>query len=308
MQETFFIVLLSEINWNPVSDSFIVRCEFHWFFQESLDWNVVKVSLAFSDVSCSWDFWNFQTQTQLVFFVIEFCMETDEFFLDQIVFIFKRWKVFLLDLFCWELGPCRQFTAMLAVFSCALVSVCFFDGLFGFHLDCGFIFAQVFLKKETLKLSQDTLNAVSWRPPFAFLISADSRLDHVETDVISEDIGMRDGIVQCDSWWMIGVRVRELQFDVENASFIQSAFGPENITMPSENIMIKRPGNNTNSGNGFVLYFLKILNQTFMREGLNVFVNSCAKQSLISWSTLFFHTGINLENGIDYILLRKDTY
>jgi hypothetical protein len=45
-----------------------------------------------------------------------------------------------------------------------------------------------------------------------------------------------------------------------------------------------------------------------MREGLNVFVNSCAKQSLISWSTLFFHTGINLENGIDYILLRKDTY
>ncbi len=171
---------------------------------------------------------------------------------------------------------------MLAVFGSALVSVCFLDGLFGFHLDCGFIFGQVFFKEETLKLSQDALNAVSGRPSFAFLISANCRLDHVQTDVISEDIGMRDGVVQCDGGWMVWVRMRELQLDVENATFIQSALGAKNISMPSENIMVKRPGNNSNSGNGFVLYFLKVLNQTLMREGLDIFVNGSAKQSLIS--------------------------
>ena len=139
MQEALFVVFFSEVHWNPVSYALIVRCELHRFLQKGFDWNVVKVSLALPDVSCSWDFWDLQAQTQLIFFIIEFCMETDELFSDQIILILKCREIFFLDFFERELRPCWQFTTMLAVFDRTLESVGVLNGFFSLHLNCGLI-------------------------------------------------------------------------------------------------------------------------------------------------------------------------
>lgn len=169
---------------------------------------------------------------------------------------------------------------MLTVLAGALIGIGFLDSLFGFHLNSLLILGEVFLKQEALKLSQDTLNAISRRPSYTFVFHFRS-LNHVQTNVSSEDIGMRNAVEKSHSRWIVRVGWGELQFDVEDATFVQRALRSSDVAVPGENVMVQRPCNYTNCGDGLVLDFLEILDQSLVGEGLDFLVDSCAKQSLI---------------------------
>lgn len=87
VKETLKIVFFTEIDRHPMSNAFIVGCELHWLFQEGLDWDVVEVCFSLTNVSCAGDFGDLEAQTELILFVVQFSVETNEFFSDKIILV-----------------------------------------------------------------------------------------------------------------------------------------------------------------------------------------------------------------------------
>lgn len=191
-------------------------------------------------------------------------------------------------LFNWELRPCWEFSSMFTVLHITLVGICIFDCFFGLQLDYVLILRKILLKQEALELSQNALDTVcGW--PSRTLLSFLVELNHVQTNIVSKDIWMWNWVEQCDGWGMIGIALRELQLYMKYASFIKSSFRTSHVSMPSEQVMVQRTGNNTNSWDCLFLNLLEILYQSFVGKSLDFFVDSCSKQCLISRSSLFLH-------------------
>lgn len=92
---------------------------------------------------------------------------------------------------------------------------------------------------------------------------------------------MRDCVEQCHSRGMVRIRMWELKLNMEYSSFIESSLRSSDVSVPCENVMVERPSDNSDCWDCFVLNLMKVFDKSLVSEGLNILVNSCAKQSLI---------------------------
>jgi hypothetical protein len=98
---------------------------------------------------------------------------------------------------------------------------------------------QVFLKKETLELSEHALDTIGRSPTLTLLASLILILfNHVKTNVVVEHIWVRNFSVNCDGWGMMRIAQGEPHLQVENTSFIESSFRASDVGMPNENVIL----------------------------------------------------------------------
>lgn len=79
---------------------------------------------------------------------------------------------------------------------------------------------------------------------------------------------MRDLREKSDGGRVVRIAEREFEFQVKNATLIESSFWPSDVGMPSEQITLKRSCGDTHSRYFFLLYFLIILHESFVGECL----------------------------------------
>ena len=114
------------------------------------------------------------------------------------------------------------------------------------------------------------------------LVSCTIGLDHIQTDIIAEHIGMWQSCKDADSGWVIGVAVRELHLDVENTTFIGSLGRASDVAVPGEQVFTKGSGHYTHSWNVLVVDFLQVLGQSLHGESLVLLVDRGSPKSLVT--------------------------
>ena len=70
-----------------------------------------------------------------------------------------------------------------------------------------------------MKLSENALDTVSRGPSDSFLPSP-VLLNHIQTNIVSKNIGMGNGIIEGDGRGMMGIALRENHLNMEDTSFI----------------------------------------------------------------------------------------
>ena len=77
VEKSFFIITLSKINGEPVSNLLIIRGEVSRLFNKSLDGDIVKESLSFLDKAIPRNFRNTKSKAKLVLFIGQFSVKAE---------------------------------------------------------------------------------------------------------------------------------------------------------------------------------------------------------------------------------------
>ena len=202
--------------------------------------------------------------------IVELGVVAGEIFSNQVIFGFQRHELGYREFSGGESRPTRQLSTMLAFETLEFVGI--LDSLLDFKFDCDLVLVEILFKEETLGLGEDALSAVGRRPSHSLHPNL-AELDHVETDEIIEHVGVWNRREQSHSRRVVWVALREKQLDMEDTTFIRSAFGASNVAVPLEEVMLQRPGCDSHSGDFLVLDFLKILGQSLVGEGLHLLVD-----------------------------------
>lgn len=139
----------------------------------------------------------------------------------------------------------------------ALKRIRLFDCFLDFQFNSFLVFAEVLLKKKTLQLHKYALHTIS-RGPTLTLLSTLLLSDNIQTNIIVENIWMRDLIEDGNCGRMMWVTKGKFDFQVEDSSLIHSSFRTFEVGMPHKDIIFKWSSNNSNSGYYFPLNLLQI--------------------------------------------------
>lgn len=114
-------------------------------------------------------------------------------------------------------------------------------------------------------------------------------MKHVETDVIVEDVGMWDRVEEFYHWWVVGVALWELHFDMEHTSLVESPLWASNVGMPYEEIILQWASCDSHCWELLLLDLLQILGEALMGKGLQLLVDCRTHQCFVHCSSLALH-------------------
>lgn len=171
----------------------------------------------------------------------------------------------------------------------ALETVGLFDCFLDLHRVLFFVSSQVFLEKETLQLGQNTLHAIGWTPASPFLIPVEILLKHIQTNEISKDIWVREIVEESNRRRMVGVTHREFHLKMENTTLVESSFRSSDVSVPGEEVIFQWSGSDTHCGYLFPFDFFKVLDESFVWEGLQFFVDNSPEECCVGLPACLFH-------------------
>lgn len=93
---------------------------------------------------------------------------------------------------------------------------------------------------------------------------------------------MGDLIEDGDCRWMVRIAQWELEFQVEDSTFVESPLWASDVGMPNEDVVLEWPSCDSDSGDFLIFDFLQVLYQSLVRVSLILLVDGCSEQSLIS--------------------------
>lgn len=141
----------------------------------------------------------------------------------------------------------------------ALERVGIFHCLLDLHFHFSLVIRKILLKKETLQLSEDTLDAVCRTPASALFGLTLVLLENIQANVASKDIGMRDVVEDANGGRMTRIAHWEFELKMEDSSLVGSFLGASDVGVPSVVVLVKGTSSHTYGGDFLILNLLVVL-------------------------------------------------
>jgi len=125
----------------------------------------------------------------------------------------------------------------------------------------------VTLKQERLELNENTLDSIGGSPA---TILGSVLLEHVQTESRTKHIRVSDRGEHFDGRWADRVVLREIDLDVEHATFVLGVGRTSDIGMPGEHVVVEWCGSDTVKGD------------LTLTDGLQIFLKTSDRVRLVS--------------------------